>query len=70
MGTGVGLILVAAGAILAWAVDVSTTGFTSTRSATSCSSSESSGSSSGWSSGLAGQAPVTSDARTAPAAAV
>jgi hypothetical protein len=27
MGIGVGLILVAAGAILAWAVDVSTTGF-------------------------------------------
>ena len=27
MGIGVGLILVAAGAILAWAVDVDTTGF-------------------------------------------
>ena len=27
MGIGVGLILVAAGAILAWAVDVQTTGF-------------------------------------------
>jgi hypothetical protein len=44
MGTGVSLILIAVGAVLAWAVNVSTSGFNVNTIGYICSSSESSGS--------------------------
>jgi hypothetical protein len=59
MGFGVGLILIAVGAILAWAIHVDTSGFNITRSATSCSSSVRSAFCFRSSSGRAGPAPAT-----------